>query len=50
MRAMELTCYRKIPRISNKDRVTNEEACAKIQQAVGSHEDLLTTVMRPKLK
>ena len=35
-------CYCKILRISYKDRVTNEEVCAKIQQAVGPHEDLLT--------
>ena len=38
---MELRCYRKTLRISYKDRVTNEEARAKIQQAIGPHEDLL---------
>ena len=40
-------------RISYKDHVTNEDACAKIQQAVGPHEDLLTIqtiVRRCKLK
>ena len=42
-------CYRKILRISNKDHVTNKEACAKIQQAIGPH-DLLTIVKRRKLK
>ena len=36
-------------RISYKDHVTNEEAHAKIQQAVGPHEDLLTFVKRCKL-
>ena len=41
---------RKIPRISYKDRVTNEEVRAKSQQAIGSHEDLLTIVKRRKLQ
>ena len=36
--------------ISNKDHVTNEEVRAKIQQAIGPHEDLLTIVKRRKLK
>ena len=35
-------CYRKIPHISYKDHVTNEEVRAKTQQAMGPHEDLLT--------
>ena len=38
--AMEMTCYRKILRISYKDHVTNKEVCAKIQQAIGLHKDL----------
>ena len=42
--------YRKILRISYKDHVTNEEVRAKIQQAIGPHEDLLTIVMRHKLQ
>ena len=42
-------CYRKILRISYKDHITNEEVCAKIQQAIGPYEDLLTIVMRRKL-
>ena len=33
-----------------KDHVTNEEVYAKIQQAIGPQEDLLTTVKRRKLK
>ena len=41
--------YRKVLRISYKDHVTNEEVCAKIQQAIGPHEDLLTIVKRRKL-
>ena len=38
---MEMTCYRKILHISYKDLVTNEKVPAKIQQAIGPHEDLL---------
>ena len=45
-----MRCYRKILRISHKDHVTNEEVRAKIQLAIGPHEDLLTTVMRRKLQ
>ena len=47
---MEMRCYCKILRISYKDRFTNEEVRAKIQQAIGPHEDLLTTVKRRKLQ
>ena len=46
---MEMRCYRKILRISCKDHVTSEEVRAKIQQAIGPHEDLLTIVKRRKL-
>ena len=46
---MEMRRYRKILRISYKDHVTNEEVHAKIQQAIGPHEDLLTIVKRRKL-
>ena len=48
--AIEMRCYRKILRISYKDHVTNKEVCAKIQQAVGPHEDLLTIIKRCKLQ
>ena len=44
-----MRCYRKILHISYKDHVTNEEVRAKIQQAIGPHEDLLTIVKRRKL-
>ena len=47
---MEMRCYRKILHISYKDHVTNEEVRAKIQQAIGPHEDLLTIVKRLKLQ
>ena len=40
IQAMEMRCYRKILRISYKDHVTNEEVLAKIQQAIGPHQDL----------
>ena len=42
--------YRKILRTSYEDQVTNEEVRAKIQKAIGPHEDLLTIVNRRKLK
>ena len=45
-----MRCYRKTLRISYKDHATNEEVHAKIQQAIGPHEDLLTIVKRLKLQ
>ena len=39
-----------ILRISYKDHVSNEELLAKIQQAIGPHEDLLTIVKKRKLQ
>ena len=39
-----MRCYRKTVHISYKDQVTNEEVRAKIQQAIGPYEDLLTMV------
>ena len=47
---MEMRFYHKILHISYKDHVTNEEVRAKIQQAIGPHEDLLTIVKRRKLQ
>ena len=49
MQAMEMRCYCKILHISYKDHVT-QEVHAKIQQAIGSHEDLMTIVKRHKLQ
>ena len=43
-----MRCSHKILRISYKDHVTNEEICAKIRQAIGQNEDLLTMVNRRK--
>ena len=50
IQAMEMRCYRKVLGISYKDHVTNEEVRAKIPQAIGPHEDLLTIVKRCKLQ
>ena len=50
IQAMEMSCYRKILRISYKDHVTKEEVRAKTQQAIGPHKDLLTIVKRRKLQ
>ena len=44
VQAIEMRCYRKI-----QGHFTNEEVLAKIQQAIGPHEDLLTIVKRRKL-
>ena len=50
IQAIEKRYYRKILRISYKDHVTNEAVRAKIQQAIGPHEDLLMIVKRCKLQ
>ena len=41
IQAMEMRCYLKILHISYKDHVTNEDVCAKIQQALKPHKDLM---------
>ena len=50
IQATEMRCYRNILHSSYKDHGTNEEVRAKIQQAVGPHEDILTIVKRRKLQ
>ena len=50
IQAMEMRCDCKILHISYKDHVTNKEVRAKIQRAIGPHEDLLTIVKRRKLQ
>ena len=50
IQAMERRCYCKMLHISYKDCVTNGEVRAKIQQAIGPQEDLLTMVKRRKLQ
>ena len=47
---MEMRCYHKILHISYKDHATDGKVRAKIQQAIGPHEDLLTIVKRRKLQ
>ena len=49
IQAFEMRCYRKILCISYKDLVASEEVRAKIQQAIGPHEDLLAIVKRSTL-
>ena len=44
-----MRCYSMILRIAYKNHVTDEEVRAKIQQAIGRHEDLLTIIKRRKL-
>ena len=45
-----MRCYHKTLHNSCKDHVTNEEVPAKIQQAIGLYEDLLTIIKRHKLQ
>ena len=45
-----MRCYRKILHILYKGHVINKEVRAKIQQAIGPHEDVLTIVKRRKLQ
>ena len=46
IQAVEMRCYCKTLTISYKGHVTNKEVRAKIQPAIGTHEDLLTTIKR----
>ena len=50
IQATDMRGYCKILHISYRHHVTNEEGRAKIQQANGPHEDLLTIVKRRKLQ
>ena len=50
IQAMEVRCCRKILHITYKDHTTDKEIRAKIQPAIGLHEDLLTIVKRCKLQ
>ena len=47
---MVIRCYCKLLRVSYTHHVTNEEVRAKVQQAIGLHEDLLRIVKRRKLQ
>ena len=50
IQALEMRCFRKLLGISYTDHITNEEVKARIGNAIGPYEDLLTTVKRRKLK
>ena len=47
---MEIRCFRKLLGISHRDHITNEKVKARIRNAIGPYEDLLTSVERCKLK
>ncbi|KAK2177529.1 hypothetical protein NP493_584g01029 [Ridgeia piscesae] len=47
---MEMRCLRKLLSITYIDHISNEEVRNRTRQAIGPHEDLLTTVKRRKLK
>ena len=50
IQALEMRCFCKLFGISYRDHITNEEVKARIGNAIGPYEDLLTTVKRRKLK
>ena len=50
IQALEMRCFRKFHGISHIDQITNEEAKARIGNAIGPYEDRLTSVKRRKLK
>ena len=50
IQALEMRCFRKLLGISYRDHITNEEVKARIGNAIGPYEDLLTSVKRRKLK
>lgn len=50
VQSMEMRCYRRLLGISYTQHVTNEEVRQKIRQAIGPHDDLLSTVIKRKLR
>ena len=44
IQAMEMRCFRKLLSITYRDRISSEEVQNRINQAVGPHDDLLTTI------
>ena len=45
-----MRCFRRLLGISYRDHITNEEVKARIENAIGPYEDLLTSAKRRKLK
>ena len=50
IQALEMRCFLKFLGIAYRDHITNEEVKARIGNAIGPYEDLLTSVKRRKLK
>ena len=50
IQALEMRCYRTILGISYLDHLTNDQVCSTLQQHIGPHDDLLTTVKKRKLR
>ena len=50
IQALEMRCYMRLLNISYKDHVKNEEVRNIIQNAIGVHDDLLTMVIKRKLR
>ena len=48
--ALEMSCFRKLLGISYRDHITNEDVKARVGNAIGPYEDLLTLEKRRKLK
>ena len=44
IQALEMRCFRKLLSISYRDHITNEEVKARIGNAIGPSEDLMTSV------
>ena len=50
IQALEMRCFSKLLGVLYRDHIANEEVKARIGNAIGSYEDLLTSVKRRKLK
>ena len=48
IQALKMRCYRRLPNISYKDHVMNEEVGNRNQNAIGVHDDLLIMVKKRK--
>ena len=44
--SLEMRCYRRLPNISYKDHVTNEEVRSRVKDTIGVYGDLLTMVKK----